>query len=220
MSARARWHRLTDLLRGLSSRDRRALLVGVALLAPALLWVAVVRPYVGALRDLQDRVASERALLEREKAVLAEAPTLPARLEVARLALSQWESRLVQSANPALAEAEVTALLEEVARQSLVLLQEARSIAAPPGTVAPDGLVPLRLSVRGESDFEGVLRFLSGMEQDGLLLRVVGLSVTPVAATGGGGRGGGAQVQAGTVSFVAIVESFLPEAAAGAGDTR
>jgi len=220
MSARARWHRLTDLLRGLSSRDRRAFLVGVALLAPALLWVAVVRPYVGALRDLQDRVASERALLEREKAVLAEAPTLPARLEVARLALSQWESRLVQSANPALAEAEVTALLEEVARQSRVLLQEARSIAAPPGTVTPDGLVPLRLSVRGESDFEGVLRFLSGLEQDGLLLRVVGLSVTPVAATGGGGRGGGPQVQAGTVSFVAIVESFLPEAAAGAGDTR
>ena len=205
-------------MRALSDRDRRALLVGAMLLGPALLWIAVVRPYRNTLADLQDRLVSERALLDREKAVLQEAGTFPARMDEARTALNQWDARFVRSANPALAEAEVTAVLEDVARDNRVLLQEARSMPLPPGTTAPDGLLPLRLSVRGESDFEGVLRFLNGMEQHALLLRVVGLSVEPAPQTGGGGgRGGGQGTQPGAMSFVVIVEAFVPADAPRAG---
>jgi hypothetical protein len=64
--------------------------------------------------------------------------------------------------------------------------------------------------VRGESDFEGVLRFLNGMEQHPLLLRVAGLSVDPVPPSQGGGRGGGQGPQRGAMTFVAIVEAFIP----------
>jgi hypothetical protein len=218
MSPRALWDALGDRLRALSTRDRRALLLGVVVLGPALAWALVVRPYRSTLQNLQDRLASESALLEREKAVLAEAGTYPARLEAARTALSQWDARFVRSANPALAEAETTAVLEEVARENRVLLQEVRTMPLPPGSSAPEGLVPIRLSVRGESDFEGVLRFLNGMEQHPLLLRVAGLSVEPVPpSTAGGGRGGGPATQPGAMTFVVIVEAFIPPDSAAVG---
>jgi hypothetical protein len=217
MMARARWDALLDRLRGLPARDLRALVIGATLLAPMLLWAGVVRPYRSALADFQDRLAAERSLLEREKAILGEAPRLPGRLEEARVALERWEEGLVHSPNPALAEAEVSALLESIARDSRVLLQEARAMALPPDAPQPEGLTPFRLSVRGESDFEGVLAFLDGMEREPLLLRIVGLSVEPVARGGGGGRGGGAAVQPGTMTFVVIVEAFVPDDAAGAG---
>lgn len=205
------WDAVGDRIRALSERDRRALLLGLAILAPAILWLAVLRPYRAALTDLQDRLVSERGLLEREKAVLAEAGTFPTRLQQARTAINQWDARFVRSPNPALAEAEVTSVLEEVARDNRVLLQEARSMVIPPGTTAPAGLQPMRLSVTGESDFEGVLRFLNGMEQHPLLLRVVGLSVEPAQQSGGApGRGGGQGTQPGAMSFVVIVEAYVP----------
>jgi hypothetical protein len=192
-------------------------MLGAALLVPMLLWAGVVRPYRSALAGLEDRLAAERSLLERERAVLREAPELPGRLEEARVALARWEAGLVHSLNPALAEAEVTALLETIARDSRVLLQEVRAMALPPDAARPEGLVPFRLSVRGETDFEGVLAFLDGMEQEPLLLRIVGLSVEPAAGGGGGGRGGGPAVQPGTMTFVAIVEAFVPDDGPGAG---
>ena len=79
----------------------------------------------------------------------------------------------------------------------------------PPDVVPPEGLVPFRLSVRGESDFEGVLRFLHGVEQNPLLLDIVGLSMEP-APTSGGGRGGVPPPPEGTMTFDVIVEAYVP----------
>ena len=220
----ASFERLGEHVRGLSSRDRRALMVGAVVLVPALLWVAVVRPYRNLLADYSDRLATEQALLERERGLMREVPTLPDRLAEARSQLTRWNARFVQSANPALAEAEVTSLMESIARESRVLLQEVDALTLPPDVVAPKGLLPFRLSVRGESDFEGVLRFLHGVEQDALLLRIVGLSMEPVPVViggGGGGRGGNAgrgggppPVQPGAMTFVVIVEAYVPGEAA------
>ena len=210
MTPRFRLGRWSGGARSLSARDRRALLLGALVLGPLLLWAAVVRPYLGMLEEYRDRLAAERALLEREKAVLAQVPTLPARLHEARSALAEWNARFVHSVNPALAEAEVTSLMETIARESRVLLQEVGAMTLPPEVVPPEGLVPFRLSVRGESDFEGVLRFLNGMEQNPLLLRIVGLSMEPVPS-GGGGRGGGPPTPEGTMTFVVILEAYVPE---------
>jgi hypothetical protein len=208
---------LGERARSLSARDRRALLLGALVLGPVLLWVGVVRPYVRLLGEYRDRVAAERGLLDREKGVLGEVPTLPARLDEARSTLARWNARFVHSANPALAEAEVTALMETIARQSRVLLQEVGAMTLPPEAAPPDGLVPFRLSVRGESDFEGVLRFLNGMEQNPLLLKIVGLSMEPAPSGGGGGRGGAPPTPEGTMTFVVIVEAYVPTEAGGPG---
>lgn len=201
--------RLGERFRALPARDRRALVIGTLLLGPMLLWAGVVRPYRATLADLQDRLAAERSLLEREKAALREAPELPARLADARVALERWEAGLVRSQNPALAEAEVTALLEGIARDSRVLLQEARRVQVPIDTPVPEGLEPFRLSVRGESDFQGVLDFVHGMEREALLLRIVGLAVEPVRPSSGGRDED--DVQPGTMSFVVVVEAFGPD---------
>lgn len=220
-------------IRGLSPRDRRALLIGLALLVPALAWIGVARPYVETLHDLHDRIASERALLEREKAVMREAHTFPDRIAVARQALRRWNASFVSSANLALAEAEVTGWLEEIARENRFLLEEVRSVARPPGSETPAGLRPMRLSVRGESDFEGILRFLHAMEQDPMLVRIVGLSVERSGRSGSNGQSGGAPspgaqqgsqpgsqtgaqqgAQPGAMTFVAIIEAFTPDASA------
>lgn len=185
-----------ERVRSLSARDRRALLLGALLLGPALGWVGIVRPWTAAMEGLQESHASEEALLLRERALLREAPTLPDRLEAARLQLARKEARLVRSANPALAEAEIVGRIETLARENRALLLEARGLALPLGSEPPAGLVPIRLSVRAESDFEGVLDFLHALEADPLLLRVVGLSLQSEAS--------------GVVNFNAVIEAYAP----------
>lgn len=216
MSPRAAWDRIGDRFRALSRRDRRAVILGAMVVVPALTWIGLARPYLEVLEDLRDRAAAEHALLERELAVLREAPSFPGQMREARLALVRWDARFVRSPNLALAEAEVTSLLEAIARDSRVLLQEVGAMAtgALGATAAsdgsPEGLRPIRLSVRGESDFEGVLRFLHGMEENPLLLRIVGLSMRRAPQEGEGRGDDGERRQPGAMSFELIVEAFAP----------
>jgi hypothetical protein len=64
------------------------------------------------------------------------------------------------------------------------------------GEVPPPGLVPIRLNVRVESDFEGILDFLHALESDPLLIRVVGLSM----------QAG----ESGVMNFMAVIEGYAP----------
>lgn len=212
-------------LEGLSGRDRRAILVGLAILAPAIAWLGVVRPYRAVVLELREAVVVERELLARERALLREAPSLPDRIEAARLRLGRGEAGLVRSANLALAEAEVTGHLEGLARESRTLLLEARSVLPPPDSEPTPGLRPIRMELRGESDFEGVLEFVRRLEDDPLLLRMAALSLRP----GGSARNGdpprtgqrGQQASdegpggSGVIGFVVVIEAFAPE---GVGD--
>src|SRR5690606_26661563 len=170
------------LLRTFGGRDRRAVIIGLAVLLPALLWMAVVRPYMASRAELNERIAAERALLEREEALVAAAPELPVLVEQATERAQQSSQRLVRAANMPLAEAEVTRYLENVAQLSRVLLQEVRSVDPPRGEEDEDDYVrPLRLALRAESDLEGVLTFLQRVETSPLLLHVAELSIEPSA---------------------------------------
>jgi hypothetical protein len=196
----------TLLLRNLASRDRRAVLLGAAILVPALLWVAVVRPYRAALEDMRERAAAEQALLARERALIATNAVAGTTYEAERATL-----RLVSAANVPLAEAEVTTFLQELARLSRVLLQELRGVdprisaaARRAQPDAPQELRVIRLSLRGESDFEGVLTFLQRIESSPLLMRVTELSIEPVRE---GGRGGERRAD-GAVTFSLQLEAF------------
>ena len=205
--------RLLTFLAGLTARDRRALTFGAMILVPVLIWVGAARPYLRALEMWTERLEIERGLLVRERSLLAEAPTIPPRIRAVSRTLEELDERFVAAPNQALAEAEVSALMEQLARESRVLLQEARSVAlqARDGE-APGRLLPIRLSLRGESDFEGLLNFLNRLEQDPLLLRIVGISVDRVegATAASGGNTAPDEVQPGTVTFVMIVEAYAP----------
>ncbi|CAN5691684.1 hypothetical protein BH23GEM11_BH23GEM11_18790 [soil metagenome] len=204
--------RLEGRLQAMSSRDRRALAVGGLILLPLLGWGLVARPYVAAVAELHDRTELEASLLERERAVLRQAPTLPARMDETRVALERWEARMVQMPNLPLAEADVTSLLQRLARESRVHLQEVRAVAPPPGRLPPLGLAPIRLSVRAESDFQGILEFLGTLEEDALLLRVESIAVQPAprAASSQGGADGSRGVEPGAMILTLVVEAFAP----------
>jgi hypothetical protein len=205
------WRRMKDRYRSLSPRDRRAIVIGAVILIPALTWSLLVQPYRATLEDLQDRLAAEQALWEREQAVVREASSLSDRIETTRLEITRLEMRLVRADNPALAETEITARLERLARTSRVLLKEVRSIPASPRLSAPAGVAPLFLSVSGESDFQGVLDFFRGVEQDHLLLGIDEISVGPAPAAGGAGGDDSNRVQSGVMRFSAVVVAFMFE---------
>lgn len=191
----------------LSTRDRRALFVGLAILLPALLWAGALRPYQRALLEVREHLAAERALLEREYELIARADELPHTMERARLAAHHAETRLVRAANAPLAEAEVTAYLEKMAALSRVLLDEIRGVDPPRGSVPPAGLRPIRLALAGESDLEGVITLLHRIENSPLLLRLAEFSLQPApAATGGRDTQSTAVMQ-----FALVVESFAPD---------
>jgi hypothetical protein len=202
------------LLRNLAPRDRRAVLRGLAVLAPALFYLGAVRPYRAAMTELRDRIASERALLEREEALVAGKQTLPANAASMQDRAERASMRLVRAANVPLAEAEVTGFLQDIAGLSRVLLQSMSGVEPRRGEKFEIKSVrPLRLSVRGESDLEGVLTFLQRgvltflqrVENSPLLMRVAELSIEPQTAGRGEDR-----TTTGVVQFTMIVEAYAP----------
>lgn len=200
--------RLRDVLtlRTLADRDRRAVLLGLAVLVPVLLYVTAVRPYRATLVDLRERAAAEHALLQREEALIAGARTAD-NTESAHARADNAAMRLVHAPNVPLAEAEVTGMLETLAALSRVLLIEMRGVEPPRAREVDDDVAsirPLRLSVRGESDLEGVLLFLQRIETNPLLLRVVELSIAPAQQPRGEGAANG------VVQFGITVEAYTP----------
>jgi hypothetical protein len=207
---------------GLAPRDRKAILMGLAVIVPVLGWIGVVRPYLAALEDVKDRIELERELLARELALLDRGPLLPEALREAELRAGQYEGRMLRASNGVLAEGELTRFLEEAAQESRVLLEQIRSGELGRGEEAPPGLSLVRLHLSGESDLEGIMAFLAAMERSHLLLRVRGLALEPETARGGtnGQEGARGAVPTGVVKVQVIVDGFarLEEEGRGGAD--
>ena len=199
------------LLGGLNSRDRRAILLGLAILLPAAGYVLGWKPYKAALEDVRDRVAAEQELLARELEVMESSASLPEEIRQARAEAEVYEDRLVQAESGVLAEAELTDFLEASAFRSRVLLEEIRGGELSRGEEPPPGLSVVRLHLRGESDLEGVLTFLDEIEKSRLLVRVRGLALEPeVARLESEDEEGNNQAPAptGVVEFQLILDGF------------
>jgi len=203
-------------LERLSTRDRRAVLIGLAVLVPAFAWIGVVRPYRAALSDAREHVAAERALLSREEALLRNADRLPELMGQAAAEAERAQHRLVDAPNTTLAETELTDLLERIADRSRVLLLEIQSVArdrrAEPG---PPGVQPIRLAVHGESDLAGIADFLHRLEQSQMLLRVEQLQLEPVMERPSSNRRNQAAESTrarptGVMDFAIILEAYAP----------
>jgi len=178
-------------LRRLPPRDRRALLIGAALLIPVVLFRGVVQPYVRARAALGERVRTQRDLLARERAVLDEARSLPERRARADVSLAADAPRLLPGADLYAATAELVGYVGETARRSHVLVQELQSRSAPSTTATEaggeGGLAQIHVELRGQTDFEGVLRLLLALERGSRLVRVDALAVER-SSEGPGGR--------------------------------
>jgi hypothetical protein len=203
-------------LHRLSPRDRRALRLGLMIAVPVVLWAGVVRPWRRTRTELQDRLETERGLLVREQALLENAATLPDALREADMQAELARRRMVAEPSPALAEAALTTELERLATDSRVLLEEMKSIEPPRTASPPAGLQAIRLAMSGQSDLNGFSTFLQRIEEDGLLMRVVELSIQPVMerpSSNGRGRGqsqqpAGPARPTGVVEFAVMVEAY------------
>jgi hypothetical protein len=212
-------HRVRDRIGALSARDKRALRFGLAILTPALFWILVAKPYIGALGAARDHLSTERALFSREEQLLASAGTLPYAIADAEAAAQRANGRLVTAANAPLAEARLTEWLEQIAGLSRVLLLQMSAESPRPEELESGELEPIRLAVNGESDFEGVMTFLLRVEESPLLLRVRELLIEPVIERprtirrrGEVETEPGGPRTTGVVRFTLVVEAYAPPA--------
>jgi hypothetical protein len=159
----------------MSASDRRALIIGAAIIVPSLLFVFGVKPYRAALSDVQAQLTVEREAFARERAAVSAAQRNPQMQHVADSAMQATAPRLFAGRDDVMASAEVATYIGETAKANHVWLQEA---ATRPATALDGGVRALHVEVRGESDLRGLLGFLKTLEGGGKLIRVQRLDIS------------------------------------------
>jgi hypothetical protein len=187
----------------LNPRDRRAVLVGGALLVPALFFTLVGSPYLDALTERRARLFADRELLARELALVADARHYLRALSTVEDSLRSGAPRLFPGPDEISAAAALEAYVGEAAGRSRVLLRQSQSRSAGPGA---DGLLTLEADIRGTGDLRGVLAFLHALETGAKLVHVDQLSID---------MGQGARPEH-ALSFGATVRGYALEAPAAA----
>jgi hypothetical protein len=159
----------------MSAKDRRAIMLGVLIVMPALIFIWGVRPYRTAMTETRDELETARLALSREKAAVVAKPNAPGGQQLADSALVLVGPRLFEGRDDAIASAQLAAYLGGVARKSRVLMEDANTR---PSTTSPEGIRTLRVEVRAESDMEGVATFLHNLEGGQKLVRVDRLEIS------------------------------------------
>jgi hypothetical protein len=163
----------------MSSRDRRAVVMGSLVLLPALLYIWGVRPYQAALSDARDQLATERATLARERAAVLTARRNPQLQRIADSAMRVMRPRLFEGKDDVMASAELASYLGDVATRARVWLQDASTRPATPAAQG-GGVRILHVEIRGESDIRGTLKFLQALERGDKLVRIERLDISRV----------------------------------------
>ena len=164
----------------MSPRDRRALMLGLAILVPSLLYVWGVRPYRTTLSNTRAEIAMKRDLLSREMAAIAAAQRNPGLQRVADSAMRAMAPRLFEGRDDVMATAELVSHLGVVAQEHDVLLEAA---STRPTTIGEGGVRALHVEIRAESDLYGILNFLRALEGAEKLLRVERLDISRALGT-------------------------------------
>ena len=159
----------------MSASDRRALMLGAAILVPSLFFVFVVKPYRAALADVRQQLAVERDAFAGERAAVSAAKRNPEMQHVADSSMQAMAPRLFAGRDDVMASAEVATYVGEVAHASHVWLQDA---STRPATALDGGVRALHVEIRGESDLRGVLEFIKTLERGGKLIRVQRLDIS------------------------------------------
>ena len=157
-----------------TGRDRRAIILGLWVVVPSLLFVAS-RPYRTALAEGRQQLVTQRDLLARELALLEDLERYPVAYRSADSALSRLAPRLFDETDDVLATARLTSYVAGQALSSHVLLQEAESGAA---RRTKEGIRILEAEIRAEGDTEGILRFLQSLERGPKLVTVKALTIS------------------------------------------
>ncbi len=158
----------------MNTRDRRALMLGLFVLGPALAYIWGVKPLLASFNRTRDQIFDQRQLLAQEKAAVAAARQNPDLKRIADSAMHATATRLFEGRDDVQASAQLASHLTEVAQRSDVLLQSAGTRP----TELVNGIRTLRVEIRGESDIRGLLEFLKALESGEKLLRVDRLDIS------------------------------------------
>ena len=157
-----------------SSGDRRAIRMGILLVAPALSYSLVVKPYVSGIHQSLDELQRQRALLQREEEITARRPSLHADSIVAATMARRTLLRMYRATDSTLAASEfgrdVTAALADA---GLVI----QRVETRDSTSHRGALQELTLEVGAEGNFESVVGAIARLEAHARLLRVSRLAI-------------------------------------------
>jgi hypothetical protein len=203
-------------VRALTASERRTIAVALVVVVPALLWVWAARPLLAALGDARSDLVTERAALARERALVDAAP----RGAVVRRALDSLvlgtADRLLDANDDAIAGAELSTYVAGVARAHHVLLTAAETRGT---TTSRAGVRSVAVSIRGESDFQGIVDFLRALERGDKLLRVDALALSGPSDRGGPARAHVVGLRATVVGFALATPTTAARVGAAAGET-
>jgi Tfp pilus assembly protein PilO len=148
-------------------RDRRALTIGAVVLVLMLGYAWAVKPALSGLARDRDTLAEQRALLMRERALLAAAPSMAPARKAAQEALARTRPRLFDGDSVA-ATAQLASFVTEVASATGVQLANADSRSP----ASQGGVAALSVDIRGEGSWRQLLTFLRAIESSSRLVEV------------------------------------------------
>lgn len=153
----------------LTQRDRRALLLLVAVVLPVFAALYGLPPYLRHRSASIERAAAQRALLARERDLLRDTLLLRRALDSARVESRQLGRSVLRATTPAEAGSAVGEQLRAHARRSgLQILR----VGPPQVGPAAAGWSEVRVEVDARAAFPAAVRFFAALQADPLRLRV------------------------------------------------
>lgn len=168
--------------RRLRARDRRAIIVGLVVIAPVAAFRVGVEPWWAYRQGLREAFVAERDLYARELAAIRDAPGWSDQRTRFVASLDRARPWLLTAADPVAAGSRLTRLVSEAGQGADILVQEVRATEADT-PAAP--LASASVAVRALGDLEGIARFLHALENGETLLRVSELSLRPAGMNDG-----------------------------------
>jgi hypothetical protein len=168
--------------RRMKARDRRALVLGLIVVAPVAAYRQAAAPWLDHMSELRTSFDTERALLARERAAIRQAAEAPARMEALRAGLESAEPLLFPGASDVEVSGAMSRYVADWGAEERVLIQE---VQAGRTEALSGALASSSLSVRALGDLEGLARFLHGLENGDRLVRVEELTLRAAGVNDG-----------------------------------
>ena len=168
------------MMSGLAPRDRRAVLVGGVIALAIVGWAGLARPFGRAVRAANATLQQERALLEREEGLIVVRAERPQLEREARARLSTVAPRFWPVSDAGIAHAALATYLQRSADSVHVLVTQVEATAPMP---LPSGVAGIPLRVHGQTDFQGLVDYLTLLGSGPRLVRVTQLDVVATSAS-------------------------------------
>lgn len=160
--------------RRLRARDRRAIALGLILIAPFACYRVAIGPWLKYRGGLRDALTAERDVYAREQAAVNDLGRLRSEQEGLQDALAVADPWLLSGPSEVTIAGRLTRRVTEVGPVAGILIQDV--VARDPGA-GGGNLRAVSVGVRALGDLEGITRFLHDLENGEELLHVTELTI-------------------------------------------